>query len=149
MTSPPRVSSLSLTDAVTRARQLATSSVREAFGPRQLEPLDDSGGTIVACDDRSAPPRGTPVNWSDVYEVSGLRATPSLIDTLGDVLDAQGWRRKYGSARDSEKAWQDKDGFTIVFTVNDTRVSISIESPCVKPADPDRPNELPTALRTN
>lgn len=133
----PNHDTTSFDEAVHRARAAARTALG-AFPPdARLEEFPD-GATTTYCSDSSDPPAGTPVNWSTTYAVRNVGADTAYFAAFEKVFREEGWTKRYGDASGGDMA-MGKDGYTTLLTINAAKTSVSVETPCVQPQDPDNP----------
>ncbi len=143
-TPTPSVSfDVAATSAQGYARRVATNILPK--GGKLVEDADDFA-IPTACSNLADPPRGTPINIAYFYTIKHVEgpAVRHLFSEFKRHLRNEGWKKLYGSYESGGVA-MGKDGYTLLleYAPSNGLVSLTSQTPCVAPKDPDHPGDLP------
>lgn len=124
------------------AQKYAEDAFESAFSSSASLAKDSSAGgfaLVTYCSNSDNPPKGTSVHVEFDYKVNGVhKDIKSYFARFQKTLTQEGWDHVDGSFQEDHLTMR-KDGYTIVLAVAGENVSLSVQTPCVPPKDPDHP----------
>ncbi len=140
-------------DTATATAQKYARQMIEVIPPKRarLMRFDDGDFAVPTyCSDLDGPPKGTPINFAFSYWIKGVERedVKRYFADFRRHLSGEGWKRLYGSLESGGLAMgKGEYSLLLVFAPSNGRLSLSAETPCVAPKDPDHPFDVPPSLR--